>query len=121
LAAVIFVEQFLAERDFMTEARSKGRPPPPTADELPRPALATALLLAVVAAFGLHALFVSGPAMREAAEAQLARIIADEDRDVCGQFGMRPGTAQFADCSRELATVRQKQSDRDRATAASVL
>jgi hypothetical protein len=116
LAAVIFVEQFLAERDFMTEARSKGRPPPRTADELPCPALATALLLAVVAAFGLHALFVSGPAMREAAEAQLARVIADEDR-----VGMRPGTAQFADCSRELATVRQKQSDRDRAAAASVL
>ncbi|HEX9212552.1 MAG TPA: hypothetical protein VF901_18780 [Bradyrhizobium sp.] len=109
------------KRDFMTETRSKARPPQRTADDLRGPPLVAALLLAVVAAFGLHALFVSGPAMREAAEAELARVIADEDRDVCGQFGMRPDTAPFATCSSELAIVRRKQSDRDHAAAAGIL
>jgi hypothetical protein len=105
----------------MTDARSKDRPSQRTAADLPRPALAVALLLAVVTAFGLHALFISGPVMREATEAELVRVIADEDRDVCGQFGLRPGTKAFATCSRELATVRQKQSDRDHAAAAGIL
>ena len=105
----------------MTAARSKARSSHGTDGDLSRPTLAVASLLAVVAAFGLHTLFVSGPAMREAAEAELARIVADEDRDVCGQFGLRPGTTAFADCSRELATVRQKQSDRDRAAGAGIL
>jgi hypothetical protein len=86
-----------------------------------RPALAAALVLAIVTAFGLHTLMVSGPAMREAAEVELVRVIADEDRDVCGQFGLRPGTTPFAACSHELATVRQKQSDRDKAAAAGIL
>ena len=35
--------------------------------------------------------------------------------------GLRPGTTSFAACSRELANVRQKQSDRDRAAAAGIL
>jgi hypothetical protein len=105
----------------MTEAKSKARPSPRTTDDLQRPAYAAALLLAAVAAFGLHTLFVSGPAMREAAEVELARIIADEDRDVCGQFGLRPDTTPFMVCSRELATVRRKQSDRDHAAAAGIL
>jgi hypothetical protein len=105
----------------MTETRSKASPPPRTTDDLQAPALAAALLLAVVAAFGLHTLFVSGPAMREAAEAELVRVTADEDRDVCGRFGMRPDTPQFAVCSGELAIVRRKQSDRDHAAAAGIL
>lgn len=104
----------------MTEARSKARPSRPAADGMQRPGIAAALLLAVVTAFGLHTL-ASAPALREAAEAELARVIADEDRDVCGQFGLRPGTTSFAVCSRELANVRQKQSDRDQAAAAGVL
>ena len=105
----------------MTEARTRARPPRHTAGDMARPALATALLLAVVAAFGLHTLLISGPAMRETAEVELARVIADEDRDVCGQFGLRPDTKPFAACSRELATVRRKQSDRDHAAAAGIL
>ena len=105
----------------MTDARTRARPNPRTTDETSRPGLAYAALLAVVAAYGLHAFFISGPAMREEAQAQLARIIADEDRDVCGQFGIRPVTSQFAICSRELAIVRQKQSDRDRAAAEGIL
>src|SRR5947199_1917739 len=95
----------------MPEAGSKSRPRQPTADTLPRHALAAALLLAVVAAFGLQTLFVSGPAMRQAGEAELVRVIADEGRDVCGQFGLRPGTTSLAACTRELATARQKRSN----------
>jgi hypothetical protein len=106
--------------DFMTEARSKARPSHDTADEMQRPTVAAALVLAVVTAFGLHAL-VSAPALRQAAEAELARVIADEDRDVCGRFGLRPGTTPFVACSRELANVRRKQSDRDQAAAAGIL
>jgi len=105
----------------MTDARTKARPQSRTTDELPRPALAYALLMAVVVAYGLHALFISGPAMRADAAAQLARTIAQEDHDVCGQFGFRPGTTPFATCSRELATVRQKQADRDLAAAQGIL
>lgn len=104
----------------MPEARSKAHPSEPTAHDLRRPGIAAALLLAVVTALGLSTI-VSAPALREAAEAELARIIADEDRDVCGQFGLRPGTTSFAACSRELANVRQKQSDRDQAAAAGFL
>ncbi|MGY0573385.1 hypothetical protein ACTGJ9_021755 [Bradyrhizobium sp. RDM12] len=104
----------------MTETRSKSRPSQHTADDLPRLGIGAALLLAVVAAFALHVL-VSAPTLRQAAEAELVRVIADEDRDVCGQFELRPGTTSFAACSRELASVRQKQSDRDRAAAAGTL
>ncbi|MET4067311.1 hypothetical protein ABID58_002100 [Bradyrhizobium sp. S3.2.6] len=104
----------------MTETRRKARTSQHTADDLPRLGIAAALLLAVVAAFAVHVL-VSAPTLREAAEAELVRIIAAEDRDVCGQFGLRPGTTSFAACSRELANVRQKQCDRDRAAAAGIL
>ncbi|MBC9879560.1 hypothetical protein G8O24_19650 [Bradyrhizobium sp. INPA01-394B] len=106
----------------MTEARTRTRvrPSQHAADDTQRLGIAAALVLAVVAALGLHTL-VSAPAMREAAEAELARVIADEDRDVCGQFGLRPGTSAFVACSRELANVRRKQTDRDQAAAAGVL
>lgn len=104
----------------MTETRSKPRPSRSAADGLKRPGIAAALLVAVATAFGLHTL-ASAPALREAAEAELAHVIADEDRDVCGQFGLRPGTNAFVACSRELANVRQKQSDRDQAAAAGFL
>jgi hypothetical protein len=104
----------------MTETRIKDRVGRPTG-EMQRPAFAYVLLLAIVAVYGLHALFISGPEMREAAAAQLARTIAEEDRDVCGQLGIKAGTTQFAICSRELAMVRQKQSDRDHAAADGIL
>ncbi|MDN4988866.1 hypothetical protein KUL72_16385 [Bradyrhizobium arachidis] len=104
----------------MTEARTKARPSQHTTDDTQRLGIAAALLLAVVTALGLHTL-VSASAMRDAAEAELARVIANEDRDVCGQFGLRPGTNAFVACSRELANVRQKQSDRDEAAAAGIL
>jgi hypothetical protein len=111
--------KFIRE-DFMTEARTKDRPSLYAADDTQRIGIGVALVLAVAAALGVHTL-VSAPAIREAAQAELARVIADEDRDVCSQFGFRPGTSAFAACSRELANVRQKQSDRDQAAAAGIL
>jgi hypothetical protein len=101
----------------MAEARTNSR----TRSDVPRVGLAYALLMAVVVAYGLHALFISGPAMRAAAEERIERAIADEDRDVCGSFGLRPDTAQFVACSRELAIVRQRQADRDSAASQGIL
>ena len=85
------------------------------------PALGYSLLFAVLVAFGLHALFISGPAMRAAAHEYLERTIADEDRQFCETFGMRSGSDAFTACSRELAIIRQKQVDRDNAAAQGIL
>jgi hypothetical protein len=101
----------------MTEART-GSPSPA---RVQLPALGYSLLLAVLTAFGLHALFFSGPAMRIAAQEQLERTIAAEDRHFCEMFGMRSGTDAFVACSRELANVRQRQADRDTAAVDGIL
>ena len=74
-----------------------------------------AALAVLLAALGLYAVFVAGPATRTLGQEQLARIITDENRAVCGKFGMRAGTSQFLDCAEALASVRQKQAERDRA------
>jgi hypothetical protein len=79
------------------------------------------LFLAVMVAYGLSAIFFTGPAMREVAQRQLAQRIADEDRAFCEKFGMRVGSSEFAACSQELAIVRQKQADRDSQAAQSLL
>lgn len=85
------------------------------------PALGYSLLLAVMAAYGLYALIIGGPAMRAAAQDTLERTIADEDRQFCETFQMRPGSAAFPACSKELATIRQKQVERDNAAAQGIL
>ena len=101
----------------MTEART-GTPSPA---RMQLPALGYWLLLAVLTAFGLHALFFSGPAMRIAAQEQLEQAVAAEDLGFCEMFGMRSGSAAFAACSRELAIIRKKQVDRDSAAAQGIL
>ena len=80
------------------------------------PAPGYVLLLAVLLLLGLYALIIAGPAMRVAANEGLERTIADENREVCEMLGARSSDA-FAACSRALATVRQKQTDRDNAAA----
>ncbi len=100
----------------MTEAKTGTASPA----RVQLPALGYALLLAVLTAFGLHALFFSGPAMRTAAQEQLEQAVAAEDRGFCEMFGMRSGAA-FAACSRELAIIRKKQVDRDSAAAQGIL
>lgn len=89
----------------------------PSPERFPLPALGYSLLLAVLAAYGLYALFIAGPAMRAAAHEYLERTIADEDRQFCETFGMRSDSTAFTACSRELAIIRQKQVDRDNAAA----
>jgi len=101
----------------MTETRTSTRGP---ANAWPR-SLAYALLVAVLVAFGLHAVFIAGPAMRAAAHEQVVRAVADENRQFCEGFGMRSGTDAFAACSRELSNVRQRQVDRDNAAANGIL
>jgi hypothetical protein len=98
-----------------------GADPLQQTEEYPRPTLALALLMAAVVACGLHALFISGPATRVAAEEQHDRTIAEENREVCGRLGISPDTAQFTICSGELAVVRRRQTDRDEAAAMGVL
>lgn len=78
-------------------------------------------LVAILLAFGLYALFVSGPALRAAAQEAVTRAVADEDRQFCEMFGMHSGTDAFVACSRELSMVRQRQVDRDNAAAAGIL
>lgn len=97
----------------MSEAKTNTRSP----ERFPLPALGYSLLLAVLAAYGLYALFIAGPAMRAAAHEYLERTIANEDRLFCETFGMRSDSAAFTACSRELAIIRQKQVDRDNAAA----
>ncbi|MHC2337177.1 hypothetical protein [Bradyrhizobium sp. USDA 4454] len=83
--------------------------------------LVYAVFIAIMAAFGLYAVFVAGPAMRAAAHDDLVRRVADEDRQFCGKFGMGAGTDTFVACSRELSIVRQRQVDRDNAAAQGLL
>ena len=101
----------------MTEAKTGT----PSSARVQLPAFGYWLLLAVLTAFGLHALFFSGPAMRAAAQEQLDRTIATEDREFCEMFGMRSGSATFTTCSNELAIIRKKQVDRDSAAAQGIL
>ncbi len=90
-------------------------------DQISRRALAYAALLAVALTFGLHALFISGPAMRAAAREQLEQTIAGEDRAFCEKFGMGAGTDGFVACRRELAIIRQQQTERENAAAQGIL
>ena len=93
----------------------------PSADRFSLPLLGYLLLVAVLAACGLHALFISGPAMRAATHELVERAIADEDLGFCEIFSMRSGSAQFATCTKELAIIRKKQVERDTAAAQGIL
>lgn len=72
-----------------------------------------ALLIVVLMAFGLYAIFVTGPAMRAVAQQNLDRTLASENRAFCEKFGMGVGTSEFVACSHELTVIREKQTDRD--------
>jgi hypothetical protein len=84
-----------------------------TANPLTGSRVPFALLIVVLMAFGLYAIFVTGPAMRAVAQANLDRALADENRAFCEKFGMRVGTSEFVACSQELTVIRTKQTDRD--------
>lgn len=72
--------------------------------------------IVVLLAFGFYAAFVLAPATRAKAQSQLDREIAGENLAFCEKFGMRAGTNEFGVCSQQLAIIREKQSERDRAT-----
>ncbi len=90
-------------------------------NHVPAARLAYSALIAVLVAFGLYAAFISGPAIRADAREALGRTIADENLAFCEKFGMEVGTSAFAACSQELATIRQKQTDRNGAAAPGIL
>jgi len=100
---------------------AKAKTDTPSPNRFTLPAFMYSLFLAILVACGLHALFISGPAMRAAAHEYIVRTIADEDRQFCETFGMRAGNAAFTACSKELAIIRQKQVDRDNAAAQGIL
>jgi hypothetical protein len=79
------------------------------------------LLVAVLVAFGLYSALVTAPAMRANARTDVDRAIASENLAFCEKIGMRAGTSQFDVCTQELAVIRQKQTERDRAEAAGLL
>lgn len=83
--------------------------------------IASGLAVAILAAWGLHAVFIAGPALRAAARETVERAIADENRQFCEKFGMRSGSDAFTVCGKELTIVRQKQADRDSAAAQGIL
>ncbi len=101
----------------MTEIRTNAR----GSGNVSLRSLAYAAVTAILAAFGLYAAFVVGPAMRVAAHESTVRAVADEDYQFCGMFGVRSGTDAFVACSRELSIVRQRQVDRDNAAAQGIL
>src|ERR1700730_15735279 len=93
----------------------------PDLANVPLRTIASGLAVAVLVAWGLHAVFIAGPAMRSAAQEYVERTIADEDRQFCRKFGMRSGSDAFTACGKELSIVRQKQADRDSAAAQGIL
>jgi hypothetical protein len=62
--------------------------------------------VSVVAVCGL--LVINGPQMRAAAEAEEARIVAEENRAFCSKFGIGPETSRYAQCTAELAEIRAR-------------
>jgi hypothetical protein len=101
----------------MTAVKSNS----PDLANVPLPTIASGLAVAILAAWGLHAVFIAGPAMRAAAHESVERAIADENRQFCEKFGMRSGSDAFTACGKELSVVRQKQADRDSAAAQGIL
>ena len=88
---------------------------------VPLRSLAYVLLIAILAASGLYAAFIAGPAMHAAARDDLVRTVDEENRKFCGMFGIGADTDTFAACSRELSIVRQRQLDRDNAAGQGLL
>src|SRR5262245_41646030 len=82
-------------------------------------ALLWAYLVSVIAVCGV--LVINGPQMRAAAEAEQARVIADENRRVCAKFGMPHGTANFSECAGALGEVRTHHEERLAAQQAGLL
>lgn len=60
--------------------------------------------ISVVAVCGLLA--VNGPQIRAAAEAEQARVIAEENEAFCNRFGLGPETSRYAQCAAELTEIR---------------
>jgi hypothetical protein len=80
-----------------------------SASRLRQGALA-AYVLSLVAVSGL--IVISGPQMRAAAEAQEARIVAEENRAFCGKLGIDPGTNRYAECTAGLEDIRARALER---------
>ena len=76
---------------------------------------------AALAAGGLWAALIEGPAMRASTQQQLDHEFTAENLGFCEKFGMRSGASEFLTCIHELAIIRQRQADRDRAAELGIL
>jgi hypothetical protein len=79
------------------------------------------MIVAAMATGGLYAILIEGPAMRAAAQQNLAQTISDENRGFCEKLGIAVESSEFALCSQELGIVRKRQADRDSAAQLGVL
>jgi hypothetical protein len=73
-------------------------------------ALLGAYLVAVIV--GCVHFGINGPQIYAAAEAEKARIVAEENQRYCGKLGMQPGTTSFSDCARYMDEVRKLHAER---------
>jgi hypothetical protein len=64
-----------------------------------------------VAVCGL--LVINGPQLRAVAEAEEARLVADENRAFCSKFGIGPETSRYAQCAAELREIRARHLARN--------
>jgi hypothetical protein len=57
-------------------------------------------------------LVINGPQIRAAAEAEEARVIEEENRAFCSEFGIEPTTSRFAKCAASLMDIRGRHLQR---------
>lgn len=67
--------------------------------------------ISIVAVCGL--LVLNGPQIRAAAEAEEARVVAEENKAFCSRFGIAPETSRYAQCTAELAEIRARHLARN--------
>ena len=67
--------------------------------------------ISVVAVCGL--LVLNGPQIRAAAEAEKARVVAEENKAFCGKFGIAPETSRYAECTTALTEIRARHLARN--------
>ena len=82
--------------------------------------LISAFLIAVAFA-AAGALFVFGPQMRTAQEAERAMAIEEENRSFCAKFGMGAETARYGECSAALNEIRTLQEQRTQRETSGIL
>jgi hypothetical protein len=72
--------------------------------------LLAAYVVSPVAACRL--LVIHGPKIRAATEAEVARIIEEENQAFCGRLGIGPATSRYSECAGGLVEIRVRHLQR---------